>query len=477
MSLIRKNLIYNTLLSVSQVLFPIITFPYSSRILGPKGIGAVSFVDSLTQYFILICALGIPTYGVREVSRVRHDRNALNKLFSELLSIHLIATAVCFVFYFIAGIYSHENASPALFLIGATILLSNVFIIEWFFQGIERFKFITTRILFLRIFFIVLLFAFVRTEKDVTIYYALTLFTFLGNAIANFYYSRNYVSITFKQLDLKKHLKPLFFLVASNLAVSAYILMDNIILGFLADVDAVAYYATAVKLVKIPISFINALGIVLLPQLATAYDNDPSRFNKLIGTSFNYVISLTVPICAGFFICAPMIIHLFAGDKFDESIFLIRILSPIVFLIGLSYTICLQLLTPHHKEKAMLKMSLVGMVISISLNFVLIPLFSDKGAAFSNLVTETVVFGIALFLSWKFFKINLDGKLVLFACLAAATFFPIYYLVDLLDLQMLIKLPIIIALCGMVYLGMQVFIFRNSLFLDVITSLKQRFIK
>lgn len=476
MSAIKKNLIYNTLLSVSAVLFPIITFPYSSRVLGPLGIGGISFVDSLTQYFILICALGIPTYGVREVSKVKHDKPALSKLFSELMVIHLIATAICLLLYFIIAWFSQARASSSLFLIGSGILLLNVFVIEWFFQGIEQFSYITVRVLCLRVVFVVLLFFLVRSEKDTAIYYGLTLLTFLGNAFANFYYSRRFVGLTFKHLEFRKHMKPLFLLVASNLAVSAYILMDNIILGFLSDTASVAYYATAVKLVKIPISFINALGIVLLPQMAAAFSqNDKARFDQLVGSSFNYVVSLTVPIAVGFFVCAPSIIELFAGSKFLPAVPLIRLLAPIILLIGLSYSICIQILTPYNKEKAMLVMSLIGMVISVGLNFILIPRLQHEGAAISNLVTESVVTVIALGLCWKFFRVKLDVKVVLFACLAAATFFPLNYLVGMLSVQPVIKLGILIATCALVYALIQLFVFRNKLLLSVSQSLISKF--
>ena len=149
---IKKNFLYNTLLSVTQVLFPLITFSYVARVISPIGIGTVSFVESICRYAILIAALGIPLYGVREVAKLKGDKVRLSKLCSELLTIHFVVTLlISFIYLVTIFSISKLNHNLNYYLLGLLMVFSNIFIMEWYFQGIGDFKFITIRTLIVRL--------------------------------------------------------------------------------------------------------------------------------------------------------------------------------------------------------------------------------------------------------------------------------------------------------------------------------------
>ena len=169
----KKNLFYNSILSISQFIFPLITFPYSSRILGPQGIGAINFIDSFTQYFVLFAALGIPLYGVREISKQKGQPVGLNKTFSEIFAIHLISALIFSVVYLgIALTIPNLRLHLDLVFIGIIMVLSGVFSAEWLFQGLEEFKYITTRSLIVRSLSVVFLFVFLHKNSPPFVYYA-----------------------------------------------------------------------------------------------------------------------------------------------------------------------------------------------------------------------------------------------------------------------------------------------------------------
>ena len=159
MSSIQKNFFYNTILSITQVLFPLIIFSYVARVIEPVGIGKVSFVESICRYAMLIAALGIPIYGVREVAKLKDDKAKLSQLCSELITIHFISSFLISLLYLII-VSSTNQLSEHLnfYLIVLIMIFSNVFSIEWYFQGIGDFKFITIRTLIVRIVTTILVF-------------------------------------------------------------------------------------------------------------------------------------------------------------------------------------------------------------------------------------------------------------------------------------------------------------------------------
>ena len=115
---LKVNFIMNAFLTMSSFIFPLITFPYISRILGPSGTGLVSFATSIVTYFALFAQLGIPTYGIRAVARVRDDKVLLSKTVQEIFIINILMSACVYIFFFIAlELVPQMYANRNLFLI------------------------------------------------------------------------------------------------------------------------------------------------------------------------------------------------------------------------------------------------------------------------------------------------------------------------------------------------------------------------
>jgi len=467
---IKKNVLYNTLLSVSQFLFPLVTFPYVSRVLGPKGIGSVSFVDSLTQYFILVAALGIPVYGIREIAKHRNDRDSISKLYAELVGIHFVITAILAVVYIaLFNILPRLRTESSLFWIGTCMLVVNIFPTEWFFQGIEKFSFVVSRTLIIRILSITLLFIFVRSSKDTIWYYAINLITLVFNAVVNLSFVLRNVKIRFTGLQFRPHLKPLLLIFSSSVAISIYTLMDSILLGFIGTNDEVGYYATCVRLNKVIVSLIAAFSLVMVPRLSFAFkEQDNKAIDALLEDSFNYIIFITIPISIGLFVLAPDIIELFAGKAFAPAVTVVRIMSPLIFLVGLSNIFGMQILIPVGKESLLLKSVTVGMVVSISLNLILIPLYRHNGAAITNIITEIFVTTLTGYFAIKQFRFTFKYRIVWQALIASALFFPISYLFSRYSANNYVKLFGVFILSSITYLSIQYWIFNSPMIVKLL---------
>ena len=191
----KKNFVFNFLLTGSNLLFPLLTFPYLSRILGANGLGICNFIMSYGQNYIIIAALGMPVYATREIAKMGDDKAKRSKLFFELLSIHLIFTLILLVIYvgsiFILGDFKNYKD---LALLGGSFIIFNVFSIEWLFSGVNDFKYITIRSLFIRALSIIAIFLLVKKKDDFTIYFIILICTVFFTVLVDVYNARKFIS-------------------------------------------------------------------------------------------------------------------------------------------------------------------------------------------------------------------------------------------------------------------------------------------
>lgn len=478
MASIQKNFLYNTLLAITQVLFPLITFPYIARIIQPVGVGTVSFAESICRYAILISALGIPIYGVREVAKCKDDKVKVSNLCSELLLIHFVTTLITIVIYvFMVFNFDKFYHNVHYYILGIAMILSNVFVMEWYFQGIGDFKFITIRTLFVRTITIIAVFFLVKKPDDGIYFFLLIVITNVLNGIINFWYAKRNLLLSLKINfhSLKKHFNPLFLIFSTTLSISVYVLLDTIMLGFLSDEKSVGFYSMALRISKIPMLFVGALGIVLIPQLSLSYSqNNHKDFNRLITKSINFVITFSFPVIFLFLGISEELIIVFAGDEFSGGSITLKILSVVVLLIGLSNVFGLQILTPMGKDKYLTYSVILGTFISVILNLILIPIYHDRGAAISNIVTESAVTLATFYFASKFIKLKLDYLFIVqsfFFCV------PIYFVPNCFRYISVNNLVILIGTSittGVYFLCVQLYIIKNQIIIDLINQYKQK---
>ena len=206
---IKKNFLYSGILTTANIVFPLIVYPYVSRVLGVANIGLCNFIDSLINYFVLFSTLGISVLGIREIAAALKDRDKLNSAFSTLFILNVITTAIMMVVLVLVTIFvTRLRDNWPLMIVGAFKLLFNVLLVEWLYKGLEEFRYITIRTLIVRVLYVVLVFLFVRNQSDYLIYYVLTTFMVVVNAIINMGHSRTFVTCSLKYLHLKEVVKP-----------------------------------------------------------------------------------------------------------------------------------------------------------------------------------------------------------------------------------------------------------------------------
>ena len=469
---LSRNFMYNTLQTVSSVLFPLITFPYVTRVLGPEGIGTAHFAENFCRYFMTFAALGIPIYGVREIAKVSDSISQRSKVFFEIITINILTTLLCVCIY-MPTIFSFMifEKNINIYILGIFYLIFNIFSVEWFFYGISEFKFISLRSFIIRLLFLILLFVFVKDKNDVFWYFGLNVFTLILNNIINIIYLKDNISFEYKNISLRKHLQPLFYIFSSNVAISLYIIIDVLILGFLTDEKIVGYYSLGTKISKVPLALVLALGTVLIPELNHAKaKNDLFKYQNLLNKSIEFVIVTGIPIGVFIYICSEQLIMLFGGKDFIEATTSLKIMAPLSLIIGFSNIFGIQILTVFSKEKELLYTVSMGMVVSILLNFLLIPLFLDKGAALANLISELSVTIFGFFLARKCVILKISFFLIVknLLCYIPVLIFSQFIEFDNLILSLLIRGAAFLA----IFLIANIFFFKSSFLLSLLNKKK-----
>jgi len=474
----KRNYLYNLLFSLSNILFPVITFPYVSRVLGPEGIGKVQFVVSFAQYFTLMAALGIPIYGIQAIASAKNNPKQLTKVFSELTIISLLTGFILSIAYLIIIFsFSFFEENINLFLFAGVIILLNFTSIEWLYSGLEEFKTIAIRSLSIKVLSLVLLFAFVKTKDDYISYLLVVLFTIQGSHFFNVILASGRTGFTLKGLRLKKHLKPLIYIFSTTVAGSMYTILDTVLLGFLADDSSVGFYTAAVKLNRITLPIITSLGVVLIPQIARTFSEQKlCEATLLIRKDFHFIALFTIPITMGLCLLAPQFIEVFSGRDFLPAVSSMQVLALLPVFVGLGHLFVFVILVPagYHKE-AFYSMSL-GVAICFLLNFILVPSMSELGAAIANVCTELAVTCSYFYFIRKYFSLSFEWTLFLKSFATSLAFIPIVNYVNSLNFDVATTLVIAVGCCTFFYLLCQLILFKDSLITNGIHSLKQRFL-
>lgn len=412
---ITKNYALNLINTVSGLLFPLITFPYASRILMADGIGKVQFFQSIINYISLFTALGIPLYAVREIARVRDNKKEYSKTATEILILHASLTLIgYFIVFILATTVVKIQLDIPLFTLLSTSLFFTSIGASWFFQALEDFKYITIRSISTRIISLIGLFLLVKTKNDLLLYSGIIVISDVGSNIFNFFRLRKYIdlhSLDFRNLKIMRHLKPALKIFVLNLIISIYVNLDSIMLGFLKNEQAVGYYAAASRLTKTMLGVVSSLGVVLLPRFSNMISNNMlDEFRLLANKAISLTIAISFPMTIGLIALAPSIIHIFCGSGFEPSVLTLQIIAPIIIFIGVSNILGIQILYPQGKEIIVIIATTAGAIVNFSLNYILIPKYGQFGAAIATTIAEFTVPIILIIVGNKHLPITFLSK-------------------------------------------------------------------
>lgn len=392
MKQLNKNIIYNIIYQVFIYIIPLISVPYVSRVLGVNNIGIYSYTYSMVYYFMLFAMLGINNYGSRSIAKCS-EKKSLSNTFWEIYYLQFILTFIMLVAYilFILFVFKDYQIISCIQIIN---LISVFLDINWFYFGIENFKLTISRNIVVKSFSLMMIFLLVKSNSDLWIYtLIMAISTFVSQAYL-WIMLKKYIFFDVPRKKIVKksfsHLKHVLVLFIPVIAYSIYRVMDKTMIGNIASTVELGYYENAEKIVNIPVSFLTALGTVMIPYMSKRANNNSQFINK-INYAFELCFILIIPMFFGLLTIGEDFSVVFFGNEFLKSGRLIQLLSVTIIFIAIANIIRTSYLIPKEKDSIYVKSTVLGAICNIILNLIFIPLYGATGACIGTIVAEFCV--------------------------------------------------------------------------------------
>lgn len=409
---IRKNYLYNVIYQILNVVIPLVTAPYLARVLGAEKTGVYAYTYSIAYYFMMFAMLGVNNYGNRTCAMLRENRTSLSKAFSEIYVMQILCSIICTACY-LGFILMWRSDYFSISLIMTGFVVSAGFDINWFFFGLEEFKVTTLRSIIVRLIITVCIFAFVKNQSDLYLYAIIMSFGTLASQIIVWPYLRKFIDFCKVSIrDVRRHIFPNLVLFIPVIAISLYKTMDKIMLGGMSSMEQTGYYEYTEKIMNIPLGFINALGVVMLPRMSNlAAKNDIREAREMLRDSFLFISFLSIAMAFGISAISSEFVPLFFGQEFLPVIKLLKWIAPTMVFFSFANVIRTQYLLPNKKDKSYIISVFTGAGVNLIVNYLLIPHFGAFGAVLGTLAAEMIVclmqmFFVARVLDIKKYLIN-----------------------------------------------------------------------
>lgn len=400
---IGRNYIYNLTLTALNLAFPLITASYLSYILGAENIGKVNYATSIVNWFIIFASFGIPRYGIRAIARSRDSKQKLSEAFWNLIIIQGVLTLVSTIIYIgVVLSIGRFEIEIKLHLLMVLMLILNAFSLDWFYQGIEEYGYITVRSIVFKVVSVLLMFTLIKERDDYIIYALINIIGLSLNNILNFVHSYKFIEWKTYKLKIGYYIKELKVYFITTLVIALYGSLDQLFIGSISPQE-LAYYVRSKTLLGVGTSITNSVITVLIPRSAYLIENNYSQYKKIIQQSINYIYLLGIPCVVGVLLLAQEAMLFLGGEEFLPATASLQIISILIVITAIGTWQVNQILIPYREEALALKIQTGAAIFSIILNFLLIPKYSYIGAAVTWTLTESLLVVVeGMFIKKKF---------------------------------------------------------------------------
>lgn len=402
------NVLLNGIKTVLSLLFPLITFPYITRVLSPEGIGQANYASSIANYFILIGGLGIASYAIREGAKRSYRKEEFDAFTDEMWTVGLLSALFAYICLFVTLAFSVKfHDYRWLIALYSFQILSNALGMEWVLNIYEEYAYVTIRSVIFQILSLVLLFCFVKNPGDVYHYAVIQMISTVGIGLANHIYVRKKVTLKIVWSGkILTHLEPILLIFSTTLATTVYVNLDTTMLGWIWGDEQVGYYTAAAKLYNIVKSLINSVVTVYAVRLSSLYYQDKAEYHKTFKEVFGLITGLTIPMAVGGTLLRNEIIVILGGREYLAATGSLAILLTSLIFATLGNLFGAGALLIAKKEKYMFAATLTGTFANMVLNYIFITGMKCTGAAIATLITEIMVCTILAvkaspYLLWK----------------------------------------------------------------------------
>ena len=406
-----KNYAYQLIFQIVGIILPFITVPYTTKILGADNLGICAYTAAIINYFCMAADLGTNVYGIRTVAYNRDNKEKLNRVFSEIVTIRVMLNCLGIILALIY-ILCFTEKYRIIFFLQLITFLSQMLDLAWFYQGIEEFKNIAIRNIALKCIYVITIFIFIKNNGDLPKYVFIITFLMFSSSVVYWIGLKKYIKVNFKIKfnTILYHLKNSIKLFVPQIAIILYTSVDKVMLGSMADKKYVSFYDMALKFTMIGMIFITTFGTVMMPKISNmAANNNEEAIKVKTKESLEILTAIAIPMIMGLIAVSNGIVDLMLTKEFTEVGFLIKILSLTIVFWTWNNVTGSQLLIPMKKEKMITVSVIIGAIINIGLNALLINKIYAVGCVTATLITEVIVTGIQIYFCRKYFKIGIGS--------------------------------------------------------------------
>ena len=261
---VKANFIYNLIYNIVNIIVPLVTAPYTARVLGAENIGIYSYTYAIVSSVVMFGALGTATYGQKEIASAGENIVERSEKFLEIWVLKAVTMVIAFLIFVP---YAYQTTAWIYYALQIPYIVAGVFDISFFFQGIEKFRYIAVRNTIVRIAGIVLLFSLVKSSNDLWIYLLIiSVSQLLGNLSMWPYLRGNICRVKLTTRNVMKHLSNVMIYFIPSITYQIYAVLDKAMLGWLVGSNYEnGYYDDMVLLLR------NMFGNVLKSNDSLAF--------------------------------------------------------------------------------------------------------------------------------------------------------------------------------------------------------------
>ena len=387
-----KNYLYNAGYQILNMIIPLITVPYISRVLGAHDVGINEYTNSWVTFFFLMGQMGITLYGNREVAYHRDDLYKRSQTFWGVEALQLLTVSSAFVLYLVA-VFLFSTTFKEFFLLQAIWIIATGVDISWYFMGLEEFRITVVRNTLVKIASLILIFTVVKTSNDLGKYILiLGASQLVGNLTLWPYLRGNIIWVSVKKWHPFKHFYPSLLLFIPTITTQVYLVLNRLMLGRMSTQADLGNFGQADKIVKFVLAVVTATGTVMLPHVANKFaKGDIKGVRNSLYSSFDFVSAISIPMMFGLMAIAKKFGPWFLGNGFVSSGSVMFIEAPIIVFIAWSNVTGTQYLMPINRVRDYTTSVTIGAVSNIVFNFLLIGKWGANGAALATVGSELLV--------------------------------------------------------------------------------------
>lgn len=465
---VKRNFGWSLLLTLSGYIFPLITFPYVTRVLGAGNLGLANFAMSFVDYAVLLSTLGLGYIGCREISQNSGNKELVQTIFSKLISLHILMTLVILSIYvpcvfFIPEFSSHKQ----LYFVGILKILTNILLVEWLFQGFQDFQYITIRSLILKVLYVVGIFVFVQSEDDYDSYFYISIAQISLNGLINWRYSRKYVSFRLHFRGCLRYFIPVLSMGLNLILFSFYSSFNVLYLGMKCSPEAVGYFTTSTKLYGVLLAVISAYNGVFVPYLNHLYgQGEMLKFKDTVEKSIPLVCMASLPIITLGILYAKEIILLIAGEGFERAVLPFQIVMIQILLVGLAQIFENQILLSFKRYKDILVCTVSSVVLAFLIIVLFVPQYAEVASAYAVAIPHIVEAVLLYYFVKKVIDISFPIKAFLKDLIACIPIAIICFSARALFENYVVTLLVASVISVIYYFAVQFYVLRNEFLIN-----------